>query len=424
MTTCHALLISAPASGQGKTFITAALARAWRNQGLRVQAFKCGPDFLDPMILEVATGRPVYNLDFTMCGENDAEAQLYRAAQDADLIIVEGVMGLYDGTPSSADIAVRFNLPVLLTIDASGMAQTFGALANGLLSHNPKLIPAGVLANKVGSAGHGKLLQDSLPSHLNWFGALQKNEALSLPERHLGLFRAAEISDLEQKIETAANALMQDLPLPPMVTFNSTINSSLVQATPLLLAGKTIAIAKDAAFCFIYQANLDCLTDMGATLVFFSLLHDSALPEADAYWLPGGYPELHLQDISSNLAMKDSLTTAFEANKPILAECGSMMALSASINGEPCFDLLPGVSQIEERLQGLGSLKAVLADGELGAHTFHYGSFTTELPPIASAKTRFGKVENIYQHGPIIASFLHFYFASNPALAAQFFTPR
>jgi len=218
--------------------------------------------------------------------------------------------------------------------------------------------------------------------------------------------------------------------LPPMVTFtpvaaiNSALNTTPALATPPLLAGKTIAIAKDAAFCFIYQANLDCLTDMGATLVFFSLLQDSALPEADAYWLPGGYPELHLQDISSNLAMKDSLISAFEANKPILAECGSMMALSASINGQPCFDLLPGVSQIEERLQGLGSLKAVLADGELGAHTFHYGSFTTELPPIASAKTRFGKVENIYQHGPIIASFLHFYFASNPALAAQFFTPR
>ncbi|OZA07762.1 MAG: cobyrinic acid a,c-diamide synthase, partial [Methylotenera sp. 17-45-7] len=151
---CPAVLISAPASGQGKTMTTAALARAWRNQGLRVQAFKCGPDFLDPMILEAATGRPVYNLDFTMCGEADAQAQLYRAAQNADLVVVEGVMGLYDGTPSSADIAVRFNLPVLLTIDASGMAQTFGALASGLLGFNPQLTGAGVLANKVGSEGH------------------------------------------------------------------------------------------------------------------------------------------------------------------------------------------------------------------------------------------------------------------------------
>ncbi len=420
MTTCHALLISAPASGQGKTFITAALARAWRNQGLRVQAFKCGPDFLDPMILEVATGRPVYNLDFTMCGESDAEAQLYRAAQDTDLIIVEGVMGLYDGTPSSADIAIRFNLPVLLTIDAGGMAQTFGALANGLLSHKPDLIPAGVLANKAGSAGHGKLLHDSLPPHLNWFGALQKNAALSLPERHLGLFRAGEISDLEQKIEDAAKALTQDLPRPPTVTFSAPAT----QLPPKLLAGKVIAIARDDAFCFIYQANLDCLQDMGASLRFFSPLDDHTLPEADAYWLPGGYPELHLNKISSNLAMKNALQAAFDANKPILAECGGMMALSTCLNDEPCFDLLSGVSKIEDRLQGLGSLKVTLLNDELGAHTFHYGSFTTELPPIATAKTRFGKVENIYQHGSIIASFLHFYFASNPNLAAQLFTAR
>jgi cobyrinic acid a,c-diamide synthase len=417
MTTCKAVLISAPASGQGKTFITAALARAWRNQGLRVQAFKCGPDFLDPMILEVATGRPVYNLDFTMCGESDGEAQLYRAAQHADLIIVEGVMGLYDGTPSSADIAVRFNLPVLLTVDASGMAQTFGAVAKGLLSHYPNLKPAGVLANKVGSVGHGKLLHDSLPSHLNWFGALQKNEALSLPERHLGLFRASEMSDLEQKIEDAANALMQDLPLPPTVTFNTPTTLT----PPKLLDGKTIAIAKDEAFCFIYQANVDCLIEMGAKLEFFSPLHDKSLPEADAYWLPGGYPELHLQEISTNIAMKSALKTVFDANKPILAECGGMMALSTCLNNEPCFDLLPGVSKIEDQLQGLGSLKAELFNGELGAHTFHYGSFKTELPPIATAKTRFGKAENIYQHGSIRASFLHFYFASNPTTAAELF---
>ncbi len=420
MTTCNALLISAPASGQGKSFITAALARAWRNQGLRVQAFKCGPDFLDPMILEVATGRPVYNLDFTMCGESDAEAQLYRAAQDADLIIVEGVMGLYDGTPSSADIAVRFNLPVLLTIDASGMAQTFGALANGLLSHKPNLIPAGVLANKTGSAGHGKLLHESLPPHLNWFGALQKNAALSLPERHLGLFRAGEISDLEQKIEEAASALASDLPRPPSVTFSLPTRLP----PPKLLGGKVIAIARDEAFCFIYQANLDCLQDMGASLRFFSPLDDHILPEADVYWLPGGYPELHLNKISTNLAMKNALQAAFDANKSILAECGGMMALSTSLNDEPCFDLLSGVSKIEDRLQGLGSLKVTLLNDEMGAHTFHYGSFTTELPPIATAKTRFGKVENIYQHGSIIASFLHFYFASNPTLAAQLLTVR
>lgn len=418
--TCPAVLISAPASGQGKTLITAALARAWRNKGLRVQAFKCGPDFLDPMILATATGRPVYNLDFTMCGEDDCKAQLYHAAQNADLIIVEGVMGLYDGVPSSADIAQHFGLPVILTIDAGGMAQTFGALAAGLLGFRPELIGAGVLANKVGSEGHTKLLRDSLPQHLSWFGALAKNENLSLPERHLGLFRASEITDLEEKIETAAKTLAESstLPLPPAVVFNPPAQTTL----PNLLAGKTIAIASDEAFCFIYQANLDCLTAMGATLEFFSPLHDRALPEADAYWLPGGYPELHIDAISQNHSMRDALKAAFTANKPILAECGGMMALSESIDNQPGFGLLPGHSQIHKRLQGLGSLKAELPQGILGTHTFHYGSFETTLAPIASAASRFGKAENIYRHGSIHASFLHFYFASNPQAAAKLFS--
>ncbi|MBM3350304.1 MAG: cobyrinate a,c-diamide synthase [Betaproteobacteria bacterium] len=419
MMQCHAVLVSAPSSGQGKTLITAALARAWRNQGLRVQAFKCGPDFLDPMILEVATGRPVYNLDFTMCGENDGEAQLYRAAQHSDLIVVEGVMGLYDGTPSSADVAARFNLPVLLTIDASGMAQTFGALASGLLTHHSLLKPAGVLANKVGSTGHAQLLKNSLPPHLNWFGALPKDKTLSLPERHLGLFRASEIGDLEEKIEAAAATISADLPLPPVVAFKAPVQSN----QPPLLASKTIAIARDAAFCFIYQANLDWLTDMGASIKFFSPLNDQPLPEADAYWLPGGYPELHLDEIGNNSAMKYALQAAADAGKPILAECGGMMALSHSIDEKPAFGLLAGKSRMHDKIQGLGSLKAELAYGELGAHTFHYGSFETDILPCAIAKTRFGKPENIYRHGSIHASFLHFYFASNPQAAAGLFLP-
>ncbi|HZV98877.1 MAG TPA: cobyrinate a,c-diamide synthase, partial [Methylophilaceae bacterium] len=274
---CPAVLISAPASGQGKTLCTAALARAWRNRGFKVRAFKCGPDFLDPMILEAATGQPVYNLDLTMCGEEDGQSLLYNAALDADVIIVEGVMGLYDGNTSSADIAMRYGLPVLLTIDASGMAQTFGALASGLLGHAPALKAAGVLANKVGSAGHAKMLQQCLPSHVSWFGALPRDEAYTLPERHLGLFRAAEIDDLETRIEAAAQALASssELPLPPAIAFQAVTHKP-----PPLLAGKTIAIARDEAFCFIYPANLDCLAALGAKLEFFSLLHDQALPEA------------------------------------------------------------------------------------------------------------------------------------------------
>jgi cobyrinic acid a,c-diamide synthase len=442
---CPAVLISAPASGQGKTLSTAALARAWKNRGLKVRVFKCGPDFLDPMILAKASGHAVYNLDLTMCGADDGQMQLYNAAQEADVIIVEGVMGLYDGTPSSADIALRFNLPVLLTIDAGGMAQTFGALASGLLGYQAALKPAGVLANKVGSPGHASLLHESLPAHLAWFGALPKDAAFALPERHLGLFRAHEIADLDARIEAAAQALAAsgELALPPLVSFAPPPTAVL----PQLLAGKTIAIARDEAFCFIYPANIDCLQAMGANIIYFSLLHDLALPAADAYWLPGGYPELHLPQLSSNHSMRQSVHAAFAANTPILAECGGMMALTETIAtqsiaettaasnatnispenisvAQPVFGLLPGHSQMQSKLQGLGVLQIPLPQGTLGAHTFHYASMESPLAPIATAKTRFGKTENIYQHGSIHASFLHYYFASNPAAAAALLLPR
>ncbi len=421
---CPAVLVSAPASGQGKTLSTAALARVWKNRGLNVQAFKCGPDFLDPMILEKATGQPVYNLDLGMCGEQDGLARLYHAAKTADVIIVEGVMGLYDGTPSSADIAMRFGLPVMVTIDASGMAQTFGAIASGLLAYQPALIPAGVLANKVGSTGHASMLRESLPAHLSWFGALQKDEAMALPERHLGLFRASEIDDIEARIEAAALALANsgELPLPPQVSFKAPI----LLNTPQLLAGKTIAIARDAAFCFTYPANLDCLVALGANLIFFSPVYDQMLPKADAYWLPGGYPELHVKEISENSAMRLALQTAFSDNKPILAECGGMMALAETINGTPLFVLLEGHCQMEKRFQGLGTQHVSLTEGELAkseisAHTFHYGSFTTTLETTFQATSQYGQGEAVYQHGSITASFLHFYFASNPQMAANLF---
>ncbi|OIQ87740.1 cobyrinic acid A,C-diamide synthase [mine drainage metagenome] len=419
--TCPAVLISAISSGQGKTLSTAALARAWKNRGLNVRAFKCGPDFLDPMVLETATGQPVYNLDLGMCGEQDGLSRLYNAALEADVIIVEGVMGLYDGTPSSADIAVHYGLPVILTIDASGMAQTFGAVASGLLAYKPELKPAGVLANKVGSTGHARMLRESLPEHLSWFGALHRVESFALPERHLGLFRANEIDDLEARVEAAAIALASsgELPLPPLVTFNQPV----VSATPALLAGKTIAIARDEAFCFIYQANLDSLIAMGATLCFFSPIHDNALPKADAYWLPGGYPELHLEQIRNNSAMRAALQNAFHANKPILAECGGMMALSESINGTPTFGLLTGSCQIEARFQGLGTQHVTLPDGAMSAHTFHYGLFNTPLAVAFQGSTsRNGQGEAIYQHGSITASFLHFYFPSNLSATARLFS--
>lgn len=416
MTACPALLLGAPASGQGKTLVTAALARAWRERGLKVRAFKCGPDFLDPMVLQTATGLPVENLDLGMCGEADGRARLQRAAKEADVIIVEGVMGLYDGTPSSADIARTFNLPVALAIDAGGMAQTFGRLAAGLLGE--ELQAGGVIANRVGSAGHAQLLRDSLPAPIPWLGALPKDDAYALPERHLGLFRADEIGDLEQRIAAAAEALAAsgELPLPPVVDFGTPVEI----AVPPLLAGKTVAVARDEAFCFIYPANLECLQAMGARVEFFSPLHDQALPQADAVWLPGGYPELHKETIAANTAMRADLHAAWNNGVPMLAECGGMMALAQAIDGAPAFGLLPGETRLQPRLQGLGVQYVELPGGQIHAHTFHYSSLVTPLAAAVQATTRTGRSgEAVYRHGSLTASYLHFYFPSNPCAVAQ-----
>ncbi|MEQ1660112.1 MAG: cobyrinic acid a,c-diamide synthase, partial [Hylemonella sp.] len=209
---CPALLIAAPASGQGKTTVTAALARLHARQGRRVRVFKCGPDFLDPFWHTLATGASVHQLDLWMTGEADCRARLAQAAQEAELIIVEGVMGLYDGQPSAADLAQHFGLPVLAVIDASAMAGTFGALAYGLQHYQPGLRWAGVLANRVGSARHAEMLQQGLREPQHWLGAMQRNPALVLPERHLGLVAATELSDAQQRLDAAADALA-DTPL-------------------------------------------------------------------------------------------------------------------------------------------------------------------------------------------------------------------
>ena len=291
MTACPALLIAAPSSGQGKTTVTAALARLHARQGRRVTVFKCGPDFLDPQIHAVASGRPCQNLDLGMCGEADARWRLARAAQDSDLILVEGVMGLFDGTPSAADIACRFNIPVMAMIDAGAMAQTFGAVAHGLATYRPGLPFAGVLANRVGSERHATMARDSLPAGMGWFGALPRNPDAVLPERHLGLLQAAEIDDIETRLDSLADALAASavVDLPEPVEFDDVPPPSIAP----LLAGRRVAIARDAAYGFIYPANLETLRSLGAELRFFSPVAGDALPECDAVWLPGGYPELH-----------------------------------------------------------------------------------------------------------------------------------
>lgn len=437
MTThCPAILIAAPASGQGKTTVASALARLLTRQGQRVRVFKCGPDFLDPHWLTLASGGPVHQLDLWMTGEVDCAQRLHDAARDADLIIVEGVMGLFDGEPSAADLAQRFGLHVVAVIDASAMAGTFGALAWGLQTYREGLQFGGVLANGVASPGHAAMLEGGLRDPAQWLGGLMRSDTFTLPERHLGLVMAGELPDAMARLDAAADALLQT-PLGQMtradlqrwsVTFEP---ADVEPFTNKALQGVTIAVARDAAFCFIYAANIDCLQALGARVVFFSPLADAVLPPCDALWLPGGYPELHGPALAANTAMHASITAHVQAGRPVWAECGGMMALfDALVTRDgvttPMWGVLPGTTTLQKRLAALGPQQLATAGGVLRGHAFHYSTCATDLPArahteAAPGRSLRGEGEALYQQGAVQASYFHAWFASNPAAAARLF---
>jgi cobyrinic acid a,c-diamide synthase len=422
-----ALLVAAVASGQGKTTVTAALARKLVRMGKRVRVFKCGPDFIDPMLLERASGAPVRSLDLWMVGKDLCRDQLAQAAAEADVILLEGVMGLYDGTPSSADLAREFGVPVMAVIDASAMAQTAGALVHGLRDYGPVEM-AGVIANRVASEGHAKMVAASLRD-IPLFATLPR-QARSLPERHLGLVLPGEVSDIDTLLDNLADQLVFDeaaweqlrpvrIEIPP------------APAAPApLLAGKTIAVARDPAFMFIYPANLDTLRSLGATLKFFSPLADEALPvEADAVYLPGGYPELHAQALSRAAAWRSSIRSAHAAGMPIVAECGGMMALADTLADQSgavwdMAGLLQGAVAMQPRLAGLGSQGLPTEQGILRGHTFHYSKLETAVAPAAHTTKHPSAIqgEAWYRVGSLTASYFHAYFPSNPAAVAALFS--
>ena len=447
MSRCPALVIAAPASGQGKTTVTAALARLHARQGLRVRVFKCGPDFLDPHWHQLASGAPVHQLDLWMTGAADCAQRLRAAAAEADLLLIEGVMGLFDGEHSVGDLAQRFGIPVLAVIDASAMGGTLGALVHGLRHYRAGLPWAGVLANRVAGERHAQMLRGGLTAPADWLGALPRvvgdaaGEAVGrrepgglLPERHLGLVAAHELPDALQRLDAVADALA-DTPLGRMSTTDlqrwavdfgsSALGSAAI--TPLL-AGRTVAVASDEAFCFIYEANIDTLQQLGARVVRFSPLRDVALPACDALWLPGGYPELHADALAANTGLRASLQAHVGAGRPVWAECGGMMVLLESItlaDGRrvPLWGLLPGHATMQRRLAALGPRALRIGAHELRGHTFHYSTTDSRASVRARAQRpdhvgASGQGEAVYRHGGIHASYFHAWFASSPQATA------
>jgi len=419
-------MVAAPASHQGKTLLTAALIRLWRRRGLAVAAFKAGPDFLDPMILARASGRPVDNLDPWMVGEAACRRLFARAAAWADVVVVEAVMGLSDGEPSSADLARLLNLPVALVVDASGMAQGFAAVPLGVRALEPGLAFLGVLANRVAGPRHEALVRSRLPADLPFLGAVPRDSSLCLPERHLGLVQAPEVGRLEGVLERAADRLAAtELARPPAPV---PVPAVAPEGGVPRLRGRRVAVARDAAFAFVYPANVDWLRRQGAQVRFFSPLAGDDLPECDALWLPGGYPELHLEALAARVDLMAQIRAHHRAGRPILAECGGLLFLLESLQERAgrryrMTGLLPGRAVMTDRPQGLGMQALPWAGETLRGHTFHYARAEVHLPVAARARRHPDGApgEAVYRRDNLWASFMHLYFPSAPEATAALF---
>lgn len=423
----HAALITAPGSGQGKSIVTAALARLHRNAGRHVRVFKHGPDYLDPMLQACACGHPVYQLHPWMTGETECRRRLAEAAAVADVILVEGSMGLFDGgDASSADLAAMNGLPAIPVIDATGMAQSFGALALGMSRFRDDVVVQQVIANRVGSARHREMLEAGLPESVDLLGGVPRHDALAIPSRHLGIVQAEELGALDEQLDAAAEVLahagFDRLPAP------FSLRAEPATPEPARLAGLRIGIAHDQAFAFIYPANVDVLTAMGAELRYFSPLTDSELPDVDALWLPGGYPELNAATLARNLGMRSAIGAHYAAGNPIVAECGGLMyCMEQLVDGDgvahEMLGLLPGTTRMTGRLQGLGMQSLFLGSGELRGHAFHHSRLASTLEPISHTVAQNGRAgEPVFRREALTATYFHGYFPSNPAATAALLT--
>ncbi len=424
------LLVSAPASGTGKTTVMLGLLRALADDGLNVQPFKSGPDYIDPAFHRAAAGRASFNLDTWAMGDGLLSA-ISAQASGADLCIAEGSMGLFDGVAtrgqtgfgSSAETAARMGWPVVLVIDVGGQAQSAAATALGFQSYMPDLPFAGVILNRVASPRHERLARVGMDrAGITVLGVLPRRGDLALPERHLGLIQAVEHPDLETAIAGYAAFLRENVDLDAIKA--AALGAALPMAGPLPAPpAQRIALAQDAAFSFTYPHLLKGWRDAGAEVTPFSPLADEA-PQADAdlVWLPGGYPELHAGTLAAAARFQAGLRKHAET-RPVHGECGGYMALGAALidkdgNRHQMAGLLGLVTSYEKRKFHLGYRRAVLRTGMPGAaagtalrgHEFHYSTILEQPDaPLADVFDADGNPvpETGSQRGPVTGTFFH-----------------
>ncbi len=466
MSMINGFLIAAPQSGSGKTTVSLAIMAALVRRGLNVAPFKCGPDFIDPGYHRIATGRPSINLDGWMCGEEFVRQTFLTSMTEQTghkIAVIEGVMGLFDGigassrNGSSAQIAAITGAPVVLVVNARGMAASGAALVKGFAGFDPQVRLAGVIFNNVGSRHHAALLKEALDNHcpdVICFGCILRDESLVIPSRHLGLVTAEDnplSDDFIGKLADMAESCL-DLDLLSQLGFDSLRLRSAQAAQPAdsikvlsdnrLLSGVEavrIAVARDAAFCFMYEDNLRLLREAGAELAFFSPIGDSSLPAGiHGIYLPGGYPELYSGQLAENGGMKESIRSAVAADLPVYAECGGFVYLTEGIQAfedRPSADFVgvfPVRCRMLPRRKALGYRQVELTDnvvigaagGGARGHEFHYsesGVMPKEIERCYRVSRQGAALGSEgFRIRNCLASYIHLHFGSNPEIAGTF----
>lgn len=447
------IVIAGAQSGVGKTTIATGLMAALTKKGYRVQGFKVGPDFIDPSYHTAATGNISRNLDGWMFPAGTIRELFVRAAGAADIAVIEGVMGLYDGCDgtrevgSTAQVAKILGAPVILVIDARGMSRSAAAMALGYVNFDPRVKIGGFIFNNVGSEGHYRLLKEAVEGKIGLpaLGYLTKNRDLKMPERHLGLVPTAERGSLRSYLESLADLVTAGLDLERILEISRSA-SNMQAVSPKIFPVKPrektvrIAVARDRAFNFYYQDSLELLEARGAELVYFSPVADRRLPEAiHGLYIGGGFPEMFLEELAGNEAMKESLKRAARAGMPLYAECGGLMYLTEAIvdfegKAYPMVGFIPGKARMQKKLEALGyrtgevQVDNILAKkgDKVRGHEFHWSRLTglpEDLPAaykLSGGKGRDGRPEGFVIQGNMLASYLHLHFAAHPRLARSF----
>lgn len=434
-------VLAGTGSGVGKTTFTIGLMKALQNKGKVVQGFKCGPDYIDPTYHTTVTGRVSRNIDSWMFSQEAVRDIVARASMDADVAIIEGVMGFYDGKSplsdegSAADISVITESPVILIVNCASMARSVAAVVKGfqLLSDKPNIV--GVIANQVGSVGHYEIAKAAIEQEcgIPVIGYLKREKGIDIPSRHLGLVPAIERGELDSFFDKLGSLMAETIDLDQLLNLTK---APILQETGQLFAEELsqnicVAVAKDAAFNFYYEENLALLRAKGATLQYFSPLANEAVPaEADGLYIGGGFPEEFAEALANNVEAKNSIREAISKGLPTLAECGGFMYLTEAItnNDGIRFDMvgvIPGEVAMQTKLAALGYREIfgtqhnflIGTDEVAKGHEFHYSTYSgTHNTPAYQTKGRFGKKQEGYQEGNLVAGYTHFHFVSNPKL--------